>query len=144
MWSCVLSRMICNICIISMLMLTPRLSPPLPQPLQYPTADLDYSQYYDYSEGATETISTDEYTGPQVNEKTLSWFSLQQDCVLTFTCACKYSVCAPVLLVCVLRACLPMPSPVCCFIVDVWHSVRNKSNFCIFILETALMGCVSS
>lgn len=52
---------------------TKTLSPPsLPQLLQYPTADLDYSQYYDYSEGATDTISTDEYTGPQVNEKTLS------------------------------------------------------------------------
>lgn len=51
---------------------TNTLSPSLPQTLQYPTADLDYSQYYDYSEGATDTISTDEYTGPQVNEKPLS------------------------------------------------------------------------
>lgn len=44
-------------------------SSPSPPPLQYPTADLEYSQYYDYSEGATGTISTDEYTEPQVNEK---------------------------------------------------------------------------
>lgn len=39
---------------------------PFSQPLQYPTDDLDYSQFYDYSEGATDTIPTDEYTEPQV------------------------------------------------------------------------------
>lgn len=53
-------------------MLTPRLlftPSPFSQPLQYPTDDLDYSQFYDYSEGATDTTPTDEYTEPQVKEK---------------------------------------------------------------------------
>lgn len=55
-----------------LLMLTTRLlfAPSLfSQPLQYPTDDFNYSQFYDYPEGATDTISTDEYTEPQVNEK---------------------------------------------------------------------------
>lgn len=39
------------------------------EPLQYTTDDLDYSQFYDYSEGATDIIATDEYSEPQVNEK---------------------------------------------------------------------------
>ncbi|KAF3836104.1 hypothetical protein F7725_028662, partial [Dissostichus mawsoni] len=33
----------------------------------YTTDDLDYSQFYDYSEGATDTIPTDEYSEPQPN-----------------------------------------------------------------------------
>lgn len=40
------------------------------QPLQYTPGDLDdldYTQFYDYSEGATETIPTEEYSEPQVN-----------------------------------------------------------------------------
>lgn len=88
-----------------MLMLTPRhLSPPPPQ---YPTADLDYSQFYDYSEGATDTIATDEYSGPQVNETIPSSHDFipskdelqQQDGVLTLRvrvnipCACQSSLC---------------------------------------------------
>lgn len=34
---------------------------------EYTTDDLDYSQFYDYSEGATDTIPTDEYSEPQPN-----------------------------------------------------------------------------
>lgn len=45
------------------------LSLSLSHPLQYTTDDLDYSQFYDYSEGATDIIPTDEYSEPQVNEK---------------------------------------------------------------------------
>lgn len=45
------------------------LTPPPPSPLQYTTDDLDYSQFYDYSEGATDAVPTDEYAEPQVNEK---------------------------------------------------------------------------
>lgn len=51
----------------------PSLSLPLwPFPLpsqQYTTDDLDYSQFYDYSVGATDTVPTDEYAEPQVNQK---------------------------------------------------------------------------
>lgn len=76
--------MIVSLCIIVllkahsaslMLMLTPQpLFIPLfllslSQPLQYTTDDLDYSQFYDYSEGATDIVPTDEYSEPQVNEK---------------------------------------------------------------------------
>lgn len=43
------------------------LTPPPPSLLQYTTDDLDYSQFYDYSEGATDTVPTDEYAEPQVN-----------------------------------------------------------------------------
>lgn len=42
--------------------------PPPPPSQQYTTDDLDYSQFYDYSEGPTDTVPTDEYAEPQVNE----------------------------------------------------------------------------
>lgn len=61
--------MICNKYIILTLTLTPTLlftPSPFSQPLQYPTANLEY---YEYFEGATDAIPTDEYTEPQVNEK---------------------------------------------------------------------------
>lgn len=47
------------------------LRPPLSlsHPLQYTTDDLDYSQFYDYSEGVTDIVPTDEYSEPQVNGK---------------------------------------------------------------------------
>lgn len=69
---CTMFRMIYALCIILMLMLTQRpLRPPLSlsHPLQYTTDDLDYSQFYDYSEGATDIVPTDEYSEPQVNGK---------------------------------------------------------------------------
>ncbi|GLD74855.1 collagen alpha-1(XI) chain [Lates japonicus] len=34
---------------------------------EYTTDDLDYSQFYDYSEGATDIVPTDEYSEPQLN-----------------------------------------------------------------------------
>lgn len=45
----------------------------LSHPLQYITDDLDYSQFYDYSEGATDTVPTDEFSEPQVNGKKGKW-----------------------------------------------------------------------
>ncbi|KAA8580958.1 hypothetical protein FQN60_013916 [Etheostoma spectabile] len=36
------------------------------------TTDLDYSQFYDYSEGATDTIPTDEYSDPQRKKRSVS------------------------------------------------------------------------
>uniref|UniRef100_A0A3Q3LB79 Fibrillar collagen NC1 domain-containing protein n=1 Tax=Mastacembelus armatus TaxID=205130 RepID=A0A3Q3LB79_9TELE len=35
---------------------------------EYTTDDLDYSQFYDYSEGATDIVPDEEYSKPQVNE----------------------------------------------------------------------------
>lgn len=48
--------------------LHPAVSLSLSHLLQY-TTDLDYSELYDYSEGATDIISPDENSEPQVNEK---------------------------------------------------------------------------
>lgn len=80
-------------------MLTPRLlftPSPLSQPLQYPTDDLDYSQFYDYSEGATDTIPTDEYAEPQVNEKigrVTCFLVALSDSDASLRLACVTSVC---------------------------------------------------
>lgn len=37
--------------------------------LQYNTDDVDYTPFYDYSDGATDTVPTDEHYEPQVIEK---------------------------------------------------------------------------